>query len=173
MVMNCETFQENASRFMDGLLDASGQAALFAHLSSCADCRSFLASSVRTREVIRKDTVALPEGLDEELFEQLSGGRVFRLASHGTPEPFWRREIRFSYPLAAAAVLVVALASVLFSLLLFRSGGAGPTFESVFRRDEGTQGRQTVVVIYQLPEEQVVTTAPADIFEVRARTVAN
>ncbi|RPH38091.1 zf-HC2 domain-containing protein, partial [bacterium] len=50
--MNCDDFQEDASRFMDRMLDASGQVGLFAHLSSCSDCRSFLASSVRVREVI-------------------------------------------------------------------------------------------------------------------------
>lgn len=171
--MNCETYQEQASRFMDGSLDAAGQSALFAHLSSCADCRSFLALSVRAREVIQKDLVALPEGLEEELFEQLARRPVVRRLGHDPAAPFWRREVHFAWPLAAAAMLIVVLASVLFSVLFLRSNVGSPTLESVIGRGEGARGRQAVVVIYQLPEERVVTSAPAEIMEVRARTVAN
>ncbi len=171
--MNCDAFQEYASRFVDGVLDAAGQSALFAHLSSCVECRSFLATSVRTREVMQKDAVSLPEGLDKALFERLAGLHAVASAGRVRQEPLWRREVRFSFPLAAAAVLIVALASVLFSLLLLRSSANGPAFESVLRRGAGTNGRQAVVVIYQLPEEQVITPAPAKIFEVRARTVEN
>jgi anti-sigma factor RsiW len=173
MAMNCDMFQENASRFMDGSLDAAGQAALFAHLSACADCRSFLALSVRAREVMQKDLVDLPEGLEEELFERLARRPVVKVLRHDPAAPFWRREVRFSWPLAAAAMLIVALASVLFSVLFLRSNPVSPTLESVLGKAADARGRQAVVVIYQLPEEHVVTPAPAEIMEVRARTVAN
>ena len=171
--MTCDDFQENASRFMDGMLDASGQARLFTHLGTCSDCRSFMASAVRVREAISKDPSTLPVGIDEEFFEQLLSRPVLREVGTRRMQPFWRREIRFSFPLAAAAVLVVALASALFSLLFLRPSPNGSAFESVFGKGEGTNGRKTVVVIYQLPEEQVITPAPAKMFEVRARTVEN
>jgi hypothetical protein len=122
MVMNCDLFQENASRFMDGLLDASDQAALFAHLSTCPDCRSFLSSSVRVREVVRKDAIALPPGIDEAFFEQLLSRHATGADSRRRPETFWRRDVLLSVPLAAAALLLVVLASVLFSLLFLKTG---------------------------------------------------
>lgn len=171
--MNCDDFQENASRFMDGVLDASGQARLFAHLSTCSDCRSFLQSSVRVREAIGKDPTTLPAGIDEVFFEQLSSRHVLREMPQHRPPSLWRREVRFPFAIAAAAVLVVAMASVLLSLLFLRSSANGPTLESVFARGAGASGRQAVVVIYQMPEEQVVTPAPAKMYEVRARAVAN
>ncbi len=171
--MTCDDFQENASRFMDRRLDASGQSRLFEHLSTCSECRSFLESSVRVREAVSKDPTTLPTGIDEEFFEQLSSRHVVREMTQHRPQSFWHRELRFSFPLAAAAVLVVALASVLFSVLFLRSSANEPALESVLGRSAGINGRQAVVVIYQLPEEQVITPAPAKMFEVRARTVEN
>lgn len=171
--MNCDLFQENASRFMDGLLDASDQAALFAHLSTCPDCRSFLSASVRVREVVRNDAVALPPGIDEAFFEQLLSRHATGADSRRRPETFWRRDVLLSVPLAAAALLLVVLASVLFSLLFLKTGAGGPAFETVFGEGQASAGRQTIVVVYQLPEEQVVRLAPAKMFEVNARTVAN
>ncbi len=171
--MNCDDFQEDASQFMDGMLDASGQARLFTHLSSCAECRSFLASSVRVREVISKDPSTLPAGIDEEFFEQLSSHQVLQSESHQGPQSFWRREVLLSYPLAAAALLLVALASVLVSLLFLKSSTGSTAFETVLGKGQPAAGRQTVIVVYQLPEEQVVRLAPTNMFEVNARTVAN
>jgi len=170
--MNCDEFQENASRFMDGKLEAGDQARLFAHLSSCTDCRSFLASSVRVREVIRKDPATLPAGIDEELFERLSGHHVLRAVGQNRPQPFWRREVMLSFPLAAAALLLVVLASMLFSILFMRSGTGGNALEAVLGKGRAA-GYQTVVVVYQLPEEQVVAMPPAKMFEVKARMVAD
>ena len=158
---------------MDGVLDASDQARLFAHLSSCADCRSFLASSVAVREVISKDSVALPAGIDEAIFEQLSSRLVHGAASRHHPEPIWRRHVVLSFPLAAAALLLVVLASMLFSFLFLKSNEGGPAFETVFGKVQAAAGRQTIVVVYQLPEEEVVTLPPSKMFEVNARTVAN
>jgi len=173
MAMNCDDFQENASRFMDGQLEASDQARLFAHLSSCSDCRSFLASSVRTREVLRKDPVRVPDGIDDQLFELLSGRQALRSDIQQRQRSFWLREVHLSYPLAAAAMLLVVLASVLFSLLFMRTSAADSTMDKILGGGPAAAGRQTVVVIYQLPEERVVGLAPANLMEVRARTVAN
>jgi anti-sigma factor RsiW len=170
--MNCERYQEDASQFMDGLLEASEQARLFAHLSSCSDCRSFLASSVRVREVIGKDPATLPAGVDELFFEQLSSRPAVHAAGHRRQQAFWRREVLLSYPLAAAALLLVVLASVLFSLLFMRSGGRTNGLETVLGGSR-TDGHRTVVVVYQLPEEQVVSVPPSSIFEVKAKVVAD
>ena len=171
--MTCDDFQESASEFTDGRLDASGQARLFAHLSTCTDCRSFLASSVRVREVISKDPTTLPAGIDEEFFEQLSGQQTRRAATLNLPPPFWRREVVLSFPLAIAAALLVILTSVLISLQFTRTGAGSPVLQTILDRTQAVPGKQTIVVVYQLPEEQVVTTPPSKIFEVRARTVDN
>jgi len=170
--MTCDDFQEDASQFMDGRLDASGQVRLFAHLSTCSDCRSFLASSVRVREVVSNDPAVLPAGIDEELFERLSGHPVLRAISHNSLQPFWRRDVLLSFPLAAAALLLIVLASVLFSFLFMKSGAGTSGLETILGKGQAN-GRQTVVVVYQLPEEQVFTMPPAKMFEVKARTVAN
>jgi anti-sigma factor RsiW len=170
-MMNCDDHQENASRFMDGELEASEQAGLFAHLSSCPECRSFLATSVRAREVMRKSPASLPEGIDDELFERLSNHPLLRPAIHDRPPSFWHREIILSYPLAAAALILVVLASLLFSLLSVRTNSGSNRLETILGR--GQAGRQTVVVVYQLPEEQVIVPAPTHLMEVRARTVQN
>jgi hypothetical protein len=171
--MTCDDFQEDASRFMDRMLDASGQVRLFAHLSSCSDCRAFLASSVRVRELISKDPSSLPAGIDKEFFEQLSSRHSLREATPNRPQPIWRREVVLSFPLAIAATLLVILTSVLFSLQFAKTSAGSSTLQTVLDRTQAGPGKQTVVVVYQLPEEQVVTAPPPKIFEVRARTVAD
>jgi anti-sigma factor RsiW len=177
--MGCDVFQEDASSFMDGMLGASGQAALFAHLSTCTDCRSMLSTSVRVREVLRKDSTMFPEGLDEAVFERMAEYRAHKTRDlrpgddQRTRKFFWRREIHLPLPLAAAALLLLILGSMLFSTLLFRLSTGGTTLESVLDKTQAAYGRQAVVVIYQLPEEQVIRPAPAKIFEVNARTVVN
>jgi len=173
MAMTCDDFQEKASRFMDGMLQASDQVLLFGHLSSCTDCRSFLASSVRAREVIRKDPATVPEGIDEDFFERLSSRHVFQTVTHTRPRPLWQREVMLSFPLAAAALLLVALASALFSVLFMKTGTGATTLETVLGRERASNGRQTVVVVYQMPEEQVITMPSAKMFEVKARTIAD
>ncbi len=171
--MNCDDFQEHASRFIDGMLNASDQAALFEHLSDCSGCRSFLSSSVRVREVIEHDHVDVPTELDEKIFERLSGRPNLFPAAQDRKRSLWRREVVLSFPLAAAALLLVILASVLISLVSVRTGSAGINGLETVLGKKPVAGRQTVVVVYQLPEEQVVSLPPAKIFEVGARTVAN
>jgi hypothetical protein len=173
MAMNCTDFQEHASRFIDGKLEARGQIQLFVHLSGCTDCRSFLATAVRVRELIQKDPATLPPGLDEELFERLSGRHVPESSPSDKLRRFYQHGVTVSYPLAAAALLLVVLASLLFSIMFMRTNSGDGTLQSVLGTEPGGAGRQTVVVVYQLPEEQVVTMPPSRIFEVKARTVQN
>ena len=53
--MTCEEYQEQVSQYIDGELDDKESGALFKHLSTCGECRSFLRSALELRSKIHDE----------------------------------------------------------------------------------------------------------------------
>ena len=62
--MTHDDFQEQISQLIDGELGGENQPALFEHLSSCAECRSFLNSTLALRSKLATMVAPIPAGLD-------------------------------------------------------------------------------------------------------------
>ena len=106
--MNCEHYQEMASRFADGELEGAGEAEMFTHLQSCETCRSFLRTAMQVRLSLVRDTPpVVPDSLDRKvslISKQKAGVR--------TPVHFnWKgllgRRLLVPAPAFAAAVLLL------------------------------------------------------------------
>ena len=53
--MTCDEYQEQVSQYIDGELGDRDSGILFKHLSSCAECRSFLRSTLELRSKIHDE----------------------------------------------------------------------------------------------------------------------
>jgi hypothetical protein len=60
--MTCDEYQEQVSQYIDGELDDKESGALFKHLSTCGECRSFLRSTLELRSKIHDEMLMEREG---------------------------------------------------------------------------------------------------------------
>jgi hypothetical protein len=103
--MTCHEAREEFSALIDDALDASGRAALEAHLATCADCR---------RDLQRfRDTVSLVRAVTPV---RAPAGFVDRVLEAARPVPWPRRLLRGLFlpwpvklPMEAAAIVLVAV----------------------------------------------------------------
>jgi hypothetical protein len=99
---------ELLSPFLDDELAPREREQVRAHLETCADCRRDLESLRATQGLVRSlDPVKVPDGFRAQVRSRLSAAR-------DTRERRWAP--RWSWPVAAAAVLIIGL----FSVNLFR-----------------------------------------------------
>jgi anti-sigma factor RsiW len=123
--MNCTQAEGLASSFIDGEISAVDESPLFAHLSTCDSCCSFLQRIVRLRSSLTSTpNPTVPVSLDR---------KVHRLSLrptdlHTIAERFWRR--RFSIPSPVFAMLIVLFAvSITLSIASLFPVGAHPHSE--------------------------------------------
>ncbi len=172
--MQCEEYAGQASLFIDGKLEAAEQALLFAHLSTCAECREFLESSVRIRQIARSEHVVVPASADEALFEAIahrtgSGQRVHLIRRIGG----MLKEHRFAVPIPVFATLLalaIGLGAALSALFMRPGETAGPMGVTV-NGHRIAERQPSVVIIYALPEERVIGTLPASGHQTTTREV--
>lgn len=108
----CEEIQQSISRYLDGDLPASDDAAVLAHAASCAACREFLRSSLSLRSALQSEPApAVPARLDRRILA------IRPRSPHPSAASLARRwwNIRLPLPVPAiAATLVVLLALSVF-----------------------------------------------------------
>ena len=113
--MGCEQFLESIGELVDGTLDGAPRHALEAHLQTCAQCALLVEELLVVRRAARAmSPLALPPAAWARLDASISRRRA---------EARWR----FMLPLAAAALLVLAVTG----MLMWRAGTTAP--ESVSR----------------------------------------
>ncbi len=119
--MNCEHYEELASRYVDNELDGAGEAEVFGHLRDCESCRGFLRTALQARTSLLHDyPPPVPETLDRRM------DRLVRERPHAVHAVRWRAFVAHRYlvpaPAAIAVVLFVLLSfGALFTMLRFRT----------------------------------------------------
>jgi predicted anti-sigma-YlaC factor YlaD len=111
--MNCDEANELINLFVDGELPTPNHDPLFKHLSDCSECRLFFKGILRLREIEQKEQIAYPAELDNSIFSTIG------ISTKLNNAPIWRRSFRLSFPLAAAALIVVVLLGAILGNLLF------------------------------------------------------
>ena len=100
--------------YVDAELSSAGQAELFAHLATCAGCRTQFNALLAFRLAARQEALIVPPAADEAVFAQIDR---LRRASHPAPDRAAERR-RISAPLRQrvpvgtallAAVVIVAI----------------------------------------------------------------
>jgi len=116
--MTCEGYQEQVSQLVDNELGERESPALFAHLSTCNECKGFLQSTLRLRAGLYEDaTLLAPNQLDEKVLSTAPARKRSESDRPATRRILWKR--RVSMPLPAAVlmmVLVMALIAATSSL---------------------------------------------------------
>jgi hypothetical protein len=110
--MNHEVYQQHISQLVDNELSESLEQDLFLHLGSCRECRSFLKSSWQIQSDIQKRMPRTQPG-----FANAKGpSQTQKLQDHpSVGSGFNRKTARAPIRTFALAVLVVALACIMFS----------------------------------------------------------
>ncbi len=138
--MNCEHFEELASRYIDKELDDAGEAEMFAHLRDCLLCRGFLRTAMQTRTSLLRDTPPpVPQTLDRRI------DRLVRQRGRVSHARQWKEFITRRYLVPAPA----AIAVILFILLSF---GALFTTMRVRTAEQTATGSNYLVL---MPEVEV------------------
>lgn len=134
----CESYEEALSAYIDGALNDTAGAELFAHLGTCASCRrSFAAmSAIRTR-IAAAPPPEVPERLDRRIhrLHAAPAARVSRLRT------VWTQRFTIPAPAFALALLIASI-TILASVLWLKTTPA-PT------------GEQQVMYIMSMPAVEV------------------
>ena len=70
--VNCKTFLDDVSNFLDGELDAELRVLIEAHLAKCPDCWVVFDETKKTVEISRSvDCHPLPQDVEERLMQTL------------------------------------------------------------------------------------------------------
>jgi predicted anti-sigma-YlaC factor YlaD len=153
--MKCEEARASISAFLDMELAGVGQQAVFSHLSTCDTCRGFLTEALRVRETAEKEQIVVPEALDRRVFALTERPRVSKERSV-QPSPWRRRRLSVPSSFAAGVAMAILVLAVVSGLALLRLGPWAPTGSSA----AGASSTYPVVVVYQIPEEEVVAPRP-------------
>lgn len=149
--MTCELAAPSLSALVDGELAPDEQTEVFAHLQSCPACRAFLADSLRTRGVLRRDRDALAIEADAVL-----------PARAPRPRSGWRAPS----PALAYATFAIGLAALLVAAGIL-IGAARPAREGAPPREAHEASApagegENVVYVCTMPEFRVVSTPLPD-----------
>lgn len=115
--MNCEQYQQQVSKLIDGMLEEVHQIGLFAHLSKCSECRRFYVSANRIRLSLTEATpFTMPSAVDDRVFAYLRNKMGQRLAyRQPVPRTIWQRTIPIPVPTVILFLLMLLFAGMLFS----------------------------------------------------------
>jgi hypothetical protein len=120
--MNCASYQEQISQFIDGELELRMQVDLFRHLSVCAACQMRIDGSVRLKEAIRNERIPYPPELDDAILGKILRSTPEPAMASGDPrrrENIWSRRITAPLHLAVSIVIIIVLAGILLGRALF------------------------------------------------------
>ncbi len=130
--MNCESYQETVSAFLDGNSSEQEAAAAFRHLAECDACRRFLRSAVELQHTLRAmPPPDIPENVDRRIMRIPSRERSRRGAWPARLASFVQH--RFDVPVPALAGGMGLLFLVLgFSIWLLARQAAVPEREIIY-----------------------------------------
>lgn len=134
----CDRYEEAMSAYVDGELEDTAGAELFAHLGTCASCRrSYATFSVIRQHFSSAPAPEVPGSLDRRIhrLHAAPAARVSRLRT------IWSQRLTVPAP-AFALVLLIASVTILASLLWLRTT---PT----------PAGEQQVMYIMSMPTVEV------------------
>ena len=127
--MTCEGYQEQVSQLIDNELEEQESPAMFAHLSTCAECRGFLHTSLRLRSGLQEHGPLLaPTHVDEKVLGTAPSKRRLVPDRLAIPSVLWKRRVSLPVPVAAAVIVLLMLGSIALSSLWFR--GPEPQFQA-------------------------------------------
>jgi anti-sigma factor RsiW len=110
--MTCEGYQEEVSQLVDNELGERESPALFAHLSTCNECKGFLHSTLRLRAGLHEDaTLLAPNHLDKKVLSTTPARKRSEPDRAATRRILWKR--RVSMPLPAAVLVMVLLMALI------------------------------------------------------------
>lgn len=149
--MQCIECQEGIGLMMDLRLSHEAQPGLYSHLAECGECREFLSSMRMVRQAALEESSRVPEQIDASIlalpYRDQARHRVGFKQWGSSPMTIHR-----GFVLAAGIALLV-LASATTALWL-----------RVMSLDTAAiPGGRTVMVVYQIPEEQVIGVKPVPI----------
>ena len=117
--MNHEQFQELVNLYIDGELNDSMSAEMFAHLSACNDCRNLMYSSLRVRSYYQDmELQEVSSSLDRRVLSSV-GTTPTKMARRNFLIPFWFTRISIPLPAAASIVFLILFGCFLLSPILF------------------------------------------------------
>jgi predicted anti-sigma-YlaC factor YlaD len=113
--MNCENYQRQISQLLDNELSRGDWSTLFAHLTTCNECRMFFESSMRLSATINeKMTLLAIERLDEKVRSEASRSSRSESDRSMAKNGLWKR--RFSLSLPAIALIEAILVGVVIGV---------------------------------------------------------
>jgi hypothetical protein len=104
--MTHDDFQEQISQLIDGELGGENQPALFVHLSSCVECRSFLNSTLALRSKLATLSDQIPAGLDVRMQNTFAATPIYRFNAQPAA-------VRLAF--AASIAFILLMSTLLFS----------------------------------------------------------
>lgn len=144
--MKCTEFEEHINLLIDGELPQPLQTGLYAHLETCVECRALLDGILRLRQIVQKDQPPFPEALD---------GKLLSAVAHKekTAAQESKRPLRIPLPIAAAAIIVVAVAAFFIGRTLKPET---PTDQTSDSRPILVSVQPKIEILYALPSIEVV-----------------
>jgi anti-sigma factor RsiW len=117
--MNHERFQELVNLYIDEELDDAQSVELFAHLSTCDNCRNIMRSSLRVRTYFQQEELEeAPASLDARVYAS-TRKKTATPVRRNPFSPLWYTRILIPLPAAASIAILILIGSLLFSPLLF------------------------------------------------------
>jgi anti-sigma factor RsiW len=117
--MNHNQFQEIVNLYIDGELDDSRSAEMFAHLSACSECRNLIRSSLRVRTYYQQmELQEVSSSLDCRVLSSV-GITPTKMARRNFLIPLWFTRISIPLPAAVSIVFLILFGSLLLSPILF------------------------------------------------------
>jgi anti-sigma factor RsiW len=114
--MTCEMYEEQISAMIDHELKDEETGMLFAHLSTCRQCRHSLQSVLDLRSDLgEQDPPMAPKELDERILKQTRLAHRASKDPRATPFRIWTGRISMPVPVAAVIMIILIAGSVALS----------------------------------------------------------
>jgi anti-sigma factor RsiW len=113
-----ERYVEDISLYVDRRLGDGESAKLFAHLSRCAECRSYLKSATHVHSHIADEPLEeVPDSLDRRVLDDVAAASAPK-EHDAWYAPIWFARISIPLPAAASILFLIIVGSLLFSPIL-------------------------------------------------------
>ena len=116
--MTHEPYQQHLSLYVDNALNDKDAAKLFAHLSRCADCRTFMKLTLGVHAHIAEEELAeVPLSLDRRVLASVAAASD-QSERRQWYAPMWFTRISIPLPAAASILFLIIVGSLLLSPIL-------------------------------------------------------
>lgn len=116
--MTHKHYQQCISLYVDNALNDKETAKLFAHLSRCNECRTFLKMTLHLHaHIVDEKLEEVPSSLDRSVLADVAAMAV-SAQSKAWYAPVWFTRISIPLPAAASILFLIIVGSLLFSPIL-------------------------------------------------------